>query len=93
MEWGGGVGEGGKLSCFLFFFSDCNECQLSESMTVPRQNTLSAMHMTGLDRFVATSWWNNDHRRKTLLEQKIDKIESRHEEKGREAMEREKESS
>ena len=43
-------GEGGKLSCVLFF-SDCNECQLSECMTVPHQNTLSAMHMTGLDRF------------------------------------------
>ena len=24
---------------------------------------------------VATTWWNNDHRRKNLLEQKIDKIE------------------
>ena len=36
--------------CSLFF-SDCNECQLSECMTVPHQNTLSSMHMTGLDRF------------------------------------------
>ena len=40
-----------------------------------------------------TTWWNNDHRRKYFIRRKDREMRCRHEEKGREAMEREKESS